>query len=339
MKAVASKGQGLGLRLEERPRPIPEADEVVLRVDRVGICGSDLHAAYGHGEMAPEGAILGHEFCGTVVAVGSNVKSLKSGDRVAPMPLRGCGCCHSCLIGQPYHCPHGRFDVITGFAQYSRAGARECVPLPPEVDDDAGALIEPLAVGLQGVRKAQISIGARVLVMGAGPIGAFTAYWAQRLGAGSIIVMAQSSRREAIVRSIGITNFISQSSVVDAQEAVCDALGGFPDVVFEAAGTPGAIAQAISFAKSRGTVISLGFFGGSDVFMPMSALMKEVRLLFSICYDRSDFEYTIQTLRYGSHEVRGFITDSIELSKLPQKFEDMYAQRTVDGKVLIAPWR
>lgn len=338
MKVAASKGQGLGLRIEEQPDPVPEADEVLLRVDRVGICGSDLHAAYGHGDMAPEGSVLGHEFCGEIIAVGKDVDWLHPGDRVAPMPFRGCGRCASCLAGQPHHCPQGRIDVISGYAQYSRAGARECVLLPPEVDDDAGALVEPLAVGLQGVRKAGMPIGARVLVTGAGPIGVLTAYWARRLGAGPIAVMARSSRREAIARALGATHFIAQQDVANPQEAVCDALGGAPDVVFEAVGAPGAIGDAIGFVKPLGTVISLGFCTDTDTFVPVVALVKETRLLFSMCYERADFEYVVRTLQDGERDALKIVTDRIGFAALPQKFAALHEGTAPDCKVLVSPW-
>ncbi len=338
MKAAVSKGQGLGLRIEERPEPAPEADEVVLRVDRVGICGSDLHAAYGAGDMAPEGTILGHEFCGEVVAVGAAVDWLRRGDRVAPMPFRGCGRCVQCLLGRPHHCPEGRIGVISGFAQYSRAGARECVRLPPEVGDDDGALIEPLAVGLQGVRKAAMPIGARVLVTGAGPIGALTAYWARRLGAGPIAVMARTVRREPIARALGATHFIAQQDVANPQEAVCDALGGAPDVVFEAVGVPGAIAAALGFVKPLGTVVSLGFCAGHDSFVPVVALMKEVRLLFSVCYERADYQYIVDLLATGERGPRTIVTDRVGLDAMPAKFAALHEGTAPDCKVLVHPW-
>lgn len=339
MRAAVSKGQGLGLRIDEVPDPAPEADEVVLRVDRVGICGSDLHMAYAAtSSAAPEGAILGHEFCGEIVAVGAEVEGLRVGDRVAPMPFRGCGNCMPCRVGQPHHCPEGRIDVISGFAQYSRAGARECVLLQPGVSDDDGALIEPSAVGLQGVRKARMPIGARVLVTGAGPIGVLTAYWARRLGAGPIAVMARSARREPIARALGATHFIAQQEVTNAQEAVCDALGGAPDVVFEAVGVPGAIADAIGFVKPLGTVVSLGFCMEPDTFVPVTALVKELRLLFSMCYERADFQYIAGLLASGETGSRAVVTDRIGLEALPAKFAALHDGTAPDCKVMVSPW-
>ena len=337
MKAAIFKGPGQPLAIEERPDPSPEAGEVLIRVRRVGICGSDLHLTSGDGLQLPVGSIIGHEFAGEVVALGAGVDRIKLGDRIAPMFFVGCGHCPACFAGQPHHCPQARPDVLTGFSEYSRAGQHECVLVPPGVSDEEGALIEPLAVGLQGVRKAALTVGARVLITGAGPIGLATAFWAQRLGASRVAVMGASARRSNIAKALGASHFIAQKEVADPAAAIQEALGGAPDVVFEAVGLPGAIAQAIDYVKPLGTVVSLGFCGVPDSFVPVVALVKEVRLLFSMCYDRQDFQYAADVMAAGDHRPRAMITDTISLDELPQKFESLRGA-SADCKVMIAPW-
>lgn len=339
MKAAVFKGAGNGpaLVIENRPDPVPEAGEVLIKVSRAGICGSDLHLTSGHGLQLPLDSIIGHEFCGEVVAVGTGVDSLKLGDRVAPMPYVGCGKCPACFAGRPHHCPQARFDIVHGFSEYSRVGARDCVVLPAGLSDEEGALIEPLAVGLQGVRKATLPIGARVLITGAGPIGLATAFWAQRLGASRVAVMAASSRRRDIALAVGATHFIAQKEVADPGAAIQEALGGAPDVVFEAVGLPGAIAQAIDYVKPLGTVVSLGFLGEPDSFVPVAALTKELRLLFSMCYDKQDFQYTADVMAGGDHRPRAMITGTINLDALPEKFETLRGA-SADCKVMVTPW-
>lgn len=338
MKAAVFKGAGNGpaLAIEQRPVPAPQAGEVLVRVSRAGVCGSDLHLTSGHGLQLPVGSLLGHEFCGEVVAVGEGVDAIRLGDRVAPMPFVGCGACSACFAGRPHHCTKARIDVVHGFSEYSRAGVRDCVVLPGGLSDEEGALIEPLAVGLQGVRKAALSIGARVLITGAGPIGLGTAFWARRLGAGRIAVMAASSRRRDLALAMGASDFIAQKDVADPGEAVRDVLGGAPDVVFEAVGLPGAIAQAIDFAKPMGTVVSLGFCGEPDSFVPVAALTKELRLLFSMCYDRQDFQYTAEVMASGDRRPRAMITSTVGLDELPGRFEQLRGA-TADCKVMVAP--
>lgn len=335
MKAAVFKAPGQPLVIEERPKPVPEAGEVLIRVRRAGICGSDLHMTSGHGQQLPLDSIIGHEFCGEVVALGPGVKQIQLGDRVAPLPGIGCGHCPACLAGRPIGCPDTKL-VVAGFCEYSRVGERDCVLLPPEITDEAGALIEPLATGLQGVRKANLDVGARVLVTGAGAIGLATAFWAGRLGAGRVAVMASSNRREAIATAMGASHFIARSEVSDVAAAIQEALGGPPDVVFEAVGLPGAIAQAIDYVKPHGTVVSMGFCDGADSFFPAVACWKEVELKFSLCYYRQDFQYTADVLAAGDHRPLAMITDTISLEQLPDKFESLRGV-TPDCKVMVAP--
>lgn len=337
MKAAVFKGAGQPLAIEQRPDPAPARGEVLIRVARAGICGSDLHLTSGHGLQLPIDSIIGHEFAGEVVALGAGIEGIRLGDRLAPMPYVGCGHCPACFAGRPHHCPQARFDVIHGFSEYSRVGARDCVLLPPGLSDEEGALIEPLAVGLEGVRKSALPVGARVLVTGAGPIGIATAFWAERLGASHVAVVAASTRRAPIARAVGANAFIAKSEVADVVAAVRDALGGPPDVVFEAVGLPGAIAEAINHVKPLGTVVSLGFCTVPDTFVPVTALTKEVRLLFSMCYDKQDFQYTADVIADGDHRPRAMITNTISLDELPAKFESLRGA-SPDCKVMVAPW-
>lgn len=338
MKAAVFRGAGSGpaLAIEQRPDPVPQAGEVLIRVKRAGICGSDLHLTSGHGPQLATGSIIGHEFCGEVVALGTGVEDIRLGDRVAPMPFVGCGSCPACFAGRPHHCPKARFDVVHGFSEYSRVGARDCVVLPADLSDEEGALIEPLAVGLQGVRKAALPIGARVLVTGAGPIGLAATFWARRLGAGRIAVMAASPRRRDLAFALGADHFIAQKDVADPGAAVRDALGGAPELVIEAVGLPGAIAQAIDYVQPLGTIVSLGWCIEPDSFVPVTALTRELRLLFSMCYDRQDFRYAAEVMAAGDRRPKAMITSTIGLDALPAKFESLRGP-SPDCKVMVAP--
>lgn len=339
MRAAVFKGPGSNpvLAIESRPDPVPGAGEVLIKVGRAGICGSDLHMTSGEGPQMAVGSIIGHELAGEVIALGTEVEHIRLGDRVAPLPFVGCGHCAACLAGRPHHCPAARFDVVHGFSEYSRVGVRDCVILPTGLTDEDGALIEPLACGLQAVRKAGLVPGARVLVTGAGPIGLAAAFWAQRLGAGRVAVMAASARRGRIATAMGASHFIARKDVTDPVAALRDALGGAPEVVFEAVGLPGAIAEAIDYVKPQGTVVSLGLCSVPDTFVPVVALMKELRLLFSMCYDRQDFQYTAEVMAAGDHRPRAMITDTIGLDALPARLEKLRGA-SIDCKVMVAPW-
>ena len=337
MKAAVFQGVGRPLVIEERPDPAPGPGEVVIKVGRAGICGSDLHMTADAGTTFQPGTIIGHELAGEVVALGAGVTRLRVGDHVAPMPFVGCGRCAACEDGRPHHCAQTRFDVVTGYAQYSRVGANDCVVLPPALTDEDGALIEPLAVGLQGVRKAQMPVGCRALVLGAGPIGLASAFWARRLGASRVVVMAHSRRREPFARALGATGFIAGSEVADPAAAINDALGGPPDVVFEAVGAAGSVGKAMEYVAPRGTIIALGITSEPEHYSCLVAIMKEVRVLFSVVYEKRDFQYTADVIAAGDHSPRAMITDTVPLEAMPARFEALRGP-TADCKVMVAPW-
>lgn len=337
MRAAVFQGVGKPLAIEERPDPTPGPGEVLIKVGRAGICGSDLHMTAEPGSLIAPGTIIGHELAGEVVALGQGVTNVRIGDRIAPLPFVGCGRCAACDDGRPHHCAQARIDVVTGFSQYSRVGANDCIVLPPGLSDEDGALIEPLAVGLQGVRKAQMQVGCRALVLGAGPIGLACAFWARRLGASRVAVMASSRRRERFAHALGATHFIAQGAVSDPAAAVTDALGGPPDVVFEAVGLQGAIGKAMEYVAPRGIVIGLGFTTEPDTYSCTVALMKEVRLWFSMVYEKRDFQYTAEVMAAGERAPHAMITDTVSLEAMPAKFESLRGA-TADCKVMVAPW-
>jgi (R,R)-butanediol dehydrogenase/meso-butanediol dehydrogenase/diacetyl reductase len=202
VKAAIFKALGQPLSVENVPDPTPGPGEVVVKVSRCGICGTDLHITEDPIFRAPAGTILGHEYAGEVVATGASVERVKVGDRVAVLPVRGCWQCASCLAGEAAWCT-GRKIEGGGYGQYSLAAQQQCLRLPSTVSLEDGALVEPLAVGLHGVVLAGMQPGDRVLVIGAGPIGLAATFWARRLGAGRIAVTASSARRAPLARQIG----------------------------------------------------------------------------------------------------------------------------------------
>lgn len=341
MKAAIFKGVGQPLALEDFPQPTPGPGQVLIKVGRVGICGTDLHMTSGHGQQYPLGSIPGHEYAGEVIALGPDVSRLKIGDRIAPMPVVGCGKCGPCLAGEPRWCIKQDMAGLGGaFCQYALSTERDCAVLAPNVSDTDGALIEPLAVGLHGVRMAEMTVGARVLVLGAGAIGLAAAYWAKRLGAGRVVVTAHSDRRAAIAMKMGANAFVAQKGLDEAQAAAAfnQALGGEPDIVIEAVGMAGVIAKAMNWVKPRGTIVSLGFFGEPDPIVPAIGMWKQIRLQFSMVYDQTDFQYVADVLASGDTTPRAMITDTVSLNKLAGKFESMRASTSADCKVMIDPW-
>lgn len=333
MKAAVFKALGQPLVVESIDNPKPAPNEVVVRVGRCGICGSDLHMTEDSVFGVESGTVLGHEYAGEVMERGSAVRGLKSGDRITVSPLRGCGECPSCLAGQPAWCSSMRLQS-GGYAEYATVTERQCVKLPSYVTLEDGALAEPLAVALHGVVQAGMSPGARVLVLGAGPIGLGTAYWARRLGGGHVVVSDLEPWQESRAYEMGATAFYTKSENLIGD--VNRAMGGPPDVVFECVGRPGVIAQAIDHVRIRGTVIVLGLCTLPDSFVPFTAVSKEVRIQMSAFFAFREFCTAIDALETDQVRPHALITNTVPLDDMPSAFEEL-RQRTTQCKVLVDP--
>ncbi|WP_233810143.1 alcohol dehydrogenase catalytic domain-containing protein [Paraburkholderia sp. HP33-1] len=310
----------------------------MLKIHRCGICGSDLHMTDGHAPhfTLPENSTLGHEFAGEVIAVGKGVEKLKMGDAVTALPFVGCGHCATCLSGKPNFCAEFK-GAAAGFAQYAVVAERVTTRLPKTLSMEDGALIEPMAVGLHGVALAKLRPGAKVLVIGAGPVGLAATFWARRLGAGRIVATASSRRREALARQMGADEFVVPEQGQDLAALAGDALKGPPDVVFECAGQKDLIARAIHCVKPQGDVIVLGFCTVLDQFVPAVAVWKEVRIKFAVTYSMHEFTHVADVFDAGCVEPRAMITDRVSLDALPDVFEAL-RDRSTQCKVMVNPW-
>jgi 2-desacetyl-2-hydroxyethyl bacteriochlorophyllide A dehydrogenase len=335
MKAPVFKGVGRRLEIESLPDPTPAAGDIVLRVARCGICGTDIHMASGEAQTFPEGTVIGHEFAGEVVAVGPGVDTFRAGDLATAMPVVGCGQCGSCRAGEPAWCDSGLIANAGGFGQFVITKAHAAIRLPSSLSMDDGALIEPMAVGLHGVTLAQVKPGSRVLVLGSGAIGLAATFWARRVGAGRIVVAARSRRGEAIAMQLGATAFL-QSNANLAQD-VESALNGPPDVVFECVGMPGMLMRAAELVRPRGTVIILGNCMLPDTIVPATAMFKQLRIQGSMIYSLGEFQTVADVFDAGHVEPRAMITDIVGYGQLPEMFEALRAP-IHQCKVMVDPW-
>lgn len=335
MKAVVFQGVNKALTVEDIPTPEPTGPhDVVVRVGRCGICGTDLHISEDPIFGVPEGTVLGHEYSGEVVGTGKEVKSVKVGDLVSVNPLTSCGECAACLVGDLAMCA----SMVVGgggYGQYSLVREHQCVRMPAGVSIEDGALVEPLAVGLRAVYQAQMPAGARVLVIGAGPIGLAVIFWARRHGAGKIAVTASSSRREDMAMAMGASVFVPPGE--NPVEEVNKALGGAPEIVFECVGKTGLIQRSIEHVAPRGTIVVAGLCTHPDTFNPFLFIVKECRLQPTILYTTRDFQTTLDVLEAGETSPHSMITDTISIAQTPDAFEAL-KQRTTQCKVLIDSW-
>lgn len=333
MRAAVFKGLNKKLCVEVVPDPIPTPGEVTVKVGRCGICGSDLHMTEDPVFNVPQGMILGHEFAGEVVELGKGVESLKVGDRVAVPPVKGCGACGSCLAGEPGACTEVEL-IGGGYGEYALALARQAVPLPQSASLADGALVEPLAVALHGVMRSELKPGDKVVILGAGPIGLATAFWARRMGAQKVIITDLNVFQKDRAMTLGATGFVSgeEDHVIQADRL----LGGKADLVFECVGVPGMIAQAVEHVRLKGKILVQGLCTRPDSFVPFRALSKECTFQFSNFFKTQEFEAALDMLSAGTVEPRALITDTIDLNQLPDVFESL-RRRTTQCKVQVAP--
>ena len=333
MKAAVFKSIGTPLEIEDVKEPEPGKDGVLIEVGRCGICGSDLHMTEDPVFGVTNGTVLGHEFSGEIVAVGSEVDNLKTGDLVSVSPLRGCGKCLRCLSGQPAWCDNMQLDG-GGYAELAQVTARQCVKLPSAISLEDGALAEPLSVAQHGVNLSGLTPGARVLVIGAGPIGLAAAFWARRLGANHVAVADLNDYQEQRAYEMGATAFFSsQENLV---EDVREAIGGPPDIVYECVGLPGLIEQSVEHVRVKGTVLVLGLCTLPDTFIPFNAVSKEVCIQTSGFFEFPEFCTSIDVLDAGLAATHAMITDTVSLDNMPDTFEAL-RKRTTQCKVMVKP--
>jgi (R,R)-butanediol dehydrogenase/meso-butanediol dehydrogenase/diacetyl reductase len=333
MKAVTFQGLHQPLALETLPDPEPAADQLVVKVGRCGICGSDLHMTEDPAYGCQHGDVLGHEFAGEVVETGREVEGLKAGDLVSVIPLASCGACEACRKGEVAWCANFRLQG-GGYAEYAVTRPNQCIPLPSGLSLADGAIIEPLAVALHGVNLCGLKAGDRVLVLGAGPIGLAVAFWARRMGAGAVAVQDVAEFQRDRATGMGADAF-----VVDPRDPVGSAeraLGGKADIVFECVGIPGLIAQAVEQVRPRGTILLLGLCTKPDTFNSFAMLSKEVRLVTSAFFTRDEYVAALSALEAGAAEPRLLVTETISLADTPNVFETL-KRRSGQCKVMIAP--
>jgi len=331
MRAIVLQTEGQPLALEDRQTPIAQPGDIVLKVAYCGICGSDLHATEPSPTPLDPGTVLGHEYAGVVTQSAS--PDFQPGDRVIGLPLRECDDCRvtgtGCKDRLGIHCPRNRIIGLTAsqpgaYAEYMAMPAHHALKVPDGLDLKLAALTEPLAVGLHAVRMAGALLGARVLVIGAGPIGLATILFARASGAREVIVAEPGEARRALAVSLGATGVASADTVSS------------PEVIFECVGVPGVLAQAMRIAPLHGRIVVVGVCRTEDRVFPRVAIRKELRLQFVLGYTREEFGMVLDMLASGQIDAARLITGTIGLAEVPAMFESL-RKPSAHAKVLIAP--
>jgi len=326
MRAAVFKGVGKPLVIETVDAPKCGPTDLILKVCNCGICGSDLHMTEASSiQPLPSGSVMGHEFAGEVVEVGSAVKGKwKSGDRVAAFPYIRCGECAGCRDGSGFSVCEKGVSIGLGqshgaYAEFVRIGASSAHRLPDNVNFQEGAMIEPLAVGLHAVDKAQMPRGATVLVIGAGPVGLSVMLWAKFLGARHVIVSDRAPVRAKMAARFGATDAVDPSKPLIPQvEAIA---GRAPEYIFECVGAPGLLNEVMMMAPRNCKIIVAGVCQQMDMILPLMGVVKELTLQFVLAYRPADFDYVIDMIASDRVDVQHMITDVVKLDELPTAFD------------------
>jgi (R,R)-butanediol dehydrogenase/meso-butanediol dehydrogenase/diacetyl reductase len=344
MKAAIYDAPGLPLRVAELPDPRPGPGQAVIRVKACGVCGSDLHATTAEGDLARRGAVLGHEVSGKIVEIGPEpVGNWTVGDRVYAMPIGSCGRCPYCLLDRPEDCPHqstfgalGPDEPDGAYAEYLTVSLSDLLTVPDGVGMDVAALCEPLATGLMCVRQAQLEIGDRVLIMGAGPIGLAATIWARFLGTRRVVVSERVEHRRELAMRLGATDTIDAGSATDVAERFAELTGAEPDAVIEAVGRPGMLDAAIAAVRPQGTVVTGGVCMEPDSFDHLQAYFKEPQIRTARVYTKAENQFILEMIEAGRIDPSPMISHRIGIGELPEAFEALRTP-TDQCKVMVMP--
>jgi L-iditol 2-dehydrogenase len=325
--------------IREVPDPVPAPDEIVIRTEYAGICGSDLHAFRGEHPFRKPPVILGHEVAGTVAATGSAVVRLRAGDRVTVMPLVACGTCGPCRMGRQNICLRKAVPGVGGwlgtFADYVTAKADVAYVVSAATPSELAVLAEPLSVGIHGAfRQGRVQPGDRVLVLGAGPIGLFTAMAARAAGAGEIALTDLLDFNLRLGQQLA--GAVPYNTGREAWEAeMARAHPDRFDIAFLCSGAPVTVQQALAWTRRGGRIIVTGMFNRPVPIDLTAVNLNELELVGSVVYDHEDFGRAVRWIEEGRFDFRCLVTHVLPLARAQDGLQ-MLASRTEDAaKILL----
>ena len=321
MKAVICQ-EPEKLVVEEIERPERASREALVRITRVGVCGTDLHAFKGRQPFFTYPRILGHELAGKIESIPEGDHGLKAGDPVAVVPYLECGECIACRAGRTNCCVN-----LNVLGVHSEGGMCEYLSVPVDhliradgLDPDQTALVECLSIGAHAVRRAEIQSGENALIIGVGPIGLGALQMARVAGARVIAMDISESRLAFCESQLGIDLTILAGDHAAAQlEDMTD--GEFPTTVFEATGNAASMKQAVEYLSHTGRLVYIGLVKGDISFNDPEFHKRETTLLSSRNATREDFINVMDALRSGKATTSGFVTHRSSLENLPDQFD------------------
>ena len=332
------------IEIRELDIPTPAPDEALVRVRAVGLCGSDVHY-YEHGRIGPYVVtgpiILGHEAAGEVVAVGSEVRHLKEGQRVTIEPGATCGRCEYCKSGRYNLCPDVRFlatpPIDGAFCEYITMRADLLFPIPDSMSFEKAALIEPLSVGLHAVRRGDLRTGETVVIMGMGPIGMMTLLAAKAAGAGRVIGVDLEPFRLERALQIGADGVINLREE-DGQEALLRLTEGRKaDLAIETAGNGRAAQSAVQAVRRGGRVVLVGLPQEEATPFNIPYIVDNEIDIRGVFRYHNTYPTGVAVMAAESLNLDPIITDRMTLEETPKAFEKAIKEKNSTLKIIIQP--
>jgi L-iditol 2-dehydrogenase len=327
MKVAVMLGIGK-MGFEERDIPKVKDNEALIKLEYIGVCGSDLHyyetGAIGDYVVNPP-FVLGHEPGGIVVEIGKNVKNLKIGDRVALEPGKTCGHCEFCKSGKYNLCPEVQFfatpPVDGVFQEYVAHEADLCFKLPENVSTMEGALIEPLAVGFHAAIQGNAKIGQTAVVMGAGCIGLVTMMSLKAMGVSKVYVVDLMEKRLKKALELGADRVINGSNSNVAEEIGKLTGGKGCDLVIETTGSEIAASQAIDITKKGATIVFVGYSKNGEMTLPMSIAINKELTFKTVFRYRHIYPLAINAVSTGRVNLKGIVTNTYNLDEIQEAMD------------------
>lgn len=333
MKVAVMNGIGK-MGYLERSTPNPKNNEVLIKMEYVGICGSDMHY-YETGKIGSyivePPFVLGHEPGGTVVEVGKDVTTLKKGDRVALEPGKTCGICEFCTTGRYNLCSDVIFfatpPVDGVFQEYVAHPASLCFKLPENVSTLEGALIEPLAVGFHAALQGEAKFGQSAVVFGSGCIGLVSMMALKALGVSEICVVDLIDKRLEKAKELGATTTIN-ANTEDVAKRVAEITGnkGF-DLAIETAGTDITTRQAIEFVKKGSNVVLVGYSKNGEMTLPMSLVLDKELTFKTVFRYRHIYPMAIKAVAEGKIDLKGIVTNIFDFDDIQNAMDKSVADK------------
>ena len=326
------------IEFREIETPVPKAGEVLIRIMKIGVCGSDIHVWHGKHPFTSYPVTQGHEVSGEIAALGAGVGNLEVGQKVTIQPQVVCGKC--------YPCRHGKYNLcetlkVMGFqttgvaSEYFAVDAAKVTPLPQEMSFDEGAMIEPLAVAVHAVRKFGDMQGMRVAVLGAGPIGILVAQAAKGMGAESVLITDISDLRLEKARQCGV-DFCVNTREADFGEALVSSFGpDKADVIYDCAGNNVTMGQAIRCARKGSTIILVAVFAGMAEVDLAVLNDHELDLNTTMMYRNEDYLEAIELVRAGKVDLKPLISKHFAFRDYAEAYRYIDENRETTMKVII----